>query len=120
MTVPVSVNLIALSSRLTRICCSRKRSVAIGRRYRFLELHLDPQVLGFRLGPQRLDHVGDDPLRRTRLALDSELARLDPRNIQEVVDQRQQELTVLADGGEMLLDLGGAPLQVRMFTQQVD
>ena len=34
--------------------------------------------------------------------------RLDPGDIQKIVDQRQQKLTILADDREMVFDLAGA------------
>ena len=118
-TVPRSVNLIALSSRLKGFAAVASRSVET----RVESLRSTPPrsaVLGLGLGPQRLDHVRDDLRWRAGLALDAELARLDPRDIEQVVDQGQQELTVLADDGEVLGDLGGPSLIVGVFSQQLD
>ena len=54
--------------------------------------------------------------RRTGLELDAKLAGLDPRKVEQVVDQGQQKLAILANRGEVLLDFGRTALQIRMLT----
>ena len=103
-TSPRSVNLTALASRLSRIWRSRVRSVPIGGRNVALEHVGDVELL---LGRARADQVErrlDALAQVERMRLDVHPAGLDLREVEDVVDDRQQRVAGVADGrGEVAL-----------------
>ena len=98
-TSPVSVNLTALLSRFSRIWRSRVTSPSMRRRHLAFEDVGDVQVL---LGRARADQVERrlDALAQVEgVALDVHAPGLDLREVEDVVDDRQQRVAAVADGG---------------------
>ena len=86
---PSGVNLMALESRLLRICCTRAWSWCIGGKSGSTSaLQVDVLPLGQRPGHVALggDHLVDAELGQPRL----HLAALDLRQVEDVVDHLQQ------------------------------
>ena len=102
MTSPASVNLIALLSRLKRICRTRVMSLTIAPRQHGVDLIGEVQALGERLRRDQLERVLDAGLRIERLQIELELAGVDLREVEDVVDDRQQPVAARADHLDVL------------------
>ena len=97
VTSPAFVNLIALLSRLKRICRTRVMSLIDLGRQRRLELVGQLQALLERLRRHQLQRVFDAGLRIERLEIELQLAGVDLREVEDVVDDRQQPVAARAD-----------------------
>ena len=100
ITCPRSVNLMALPTRFVRICLSRTGIAddARGHVGRDVDEDLEPLLCG--ADGQRLQRVADRIGQRERDRLELQLARLDLREVEDVVEDRQQRFGRALDGLE--------------------
>ncbi len=90
-TLPSSVNLKAFESRFFSICCKRFASVWMAGGSPGAELDREVQPLVLRhLAEAPLDVLDARRRRRTSLDVDRHRARLDLREVEDVVDEREQ------------------------------
>ena len=106
-TSPCSVNLIALPTRLRRTCRRRPGSPTSGIRHvrQNAAGQLEPLLVGAR--GQQANGVFDDVADAERDAVERQLARLDFREVEDVVDQRQQRLARVLDRAQVVALLRG-------------
>ena len=76
-------------------------------------------MLGFRPGAERFHHICEDLRQRACRPLDPKLPRLDPGDVEQVIDQPQEQLAMLPDVAEILLDFGGPLPKKGMFSEQL-
>ena len=115
---PCSVNLMALSSRFTRICWIRSRSVAIAAGRSASELGLELQAAWLPPCAERFHHVGDDLRHRAGLPHRREAAR--PRSARGRAGRRSSARSTWPCSwivAEVFLDLGGPALQEGMLSR---
>ena len=101
-TPPVWVNLIGVSQQIDEDLAEPRRIGVDGFGDRAGELDLQREVLGDGARPHQGSHFAHDAARRADELLDGHLARLDFRDVEDVVDDAQQVVAVLLDGVEEL------------------
>ena len=107
VTSPCSVNLSALAIRLRRICASRCASVSMVAGVPASMVAVNFSLRWLATGSKVRRSASTRPRHRHALGDDLDLARLELREIEDVVDQRQQVVARGRDGlGELHL-LGG-------------
>ena len=98
------MNLIALPSRLSRICRRRVTSPDDRRRQSLVDQAAESSSFSHARGGDQVQRRLDAFAQVERLALEVELAGLDLREVEDVVDDRQQRVAARADGlGEVAL-----------------
>ena len=98
ITWPRSVNLMALPTRFVRTCWSRTGSPTIPAGTAGSTSNSELQPLLIRLEGQRLEHVAHQIAHRERDGFELQLARLDLREVEDVVEDRQQRVGRRLDG----------------------
>ena len=96
-TVPCSVNFTALATRFTTTCRSRSASPTIRAGTSASIVHSSSSDFGARLRREQIEAARDRFAQVERLPLERHRARLDLREIENVVDDHQQVLSALAD-----------------------
>jgi hypothetical protein len=86
---------------------------------RAAQAHLHAELLLERPRAEQRHDVGQDAQRRARHAVDRELARLDAREVEDVVDDREQMVTVPPHGQERRIRALGAARARRLVDQLV-
>ena len=105
VTPPLSVNLMALPTRLVTICRTRDGSVRTVSGTASGALEPQPDAFLLRAHRQDLDHLADDRVRGAADLLELQPPGLDLGQIENVVDQLQQVLAARVDRVQMLAHL---------------
>src|SRR5882672_10903338 len=109
MTSPRAVNLIALPIRFVSTCFNRPGIAEEQIRYVRANVAGELQAFLLRADAESLHQILDGVPQRERDPLETEPARLDFREVQDVVDDREQRVGRSRDGVDVLALLGGQP-----------